>query len=110
MLKRLFVAEMEDEEYVVVNPSIEKGTREKETDLEGCLSIPEIEVERHRGLVVSGREVRGAPLRFDVSGRVACMMQHEIDHLDSILMLDRTDRASRRRAMRRWRQRMLSRG
>ena len=97
---------------MVVNPVIEERSREKETDIEGCLSIPEIwvEVERHRWVVVSGRDPEGAPLRFEVSGRVARMMQHEIDHLDGVLMLDRTDRASRRRAMRRWRELMLSRG
>jgi peptide deformylase len=109
-LKRVFVGEMGGEEYVVVNPVVEERTRERQTDFEGCLSIPGIlvEVERAAGVVVSGRDAEGEPLRFEVSGPVARMMQHEIDHLDGILMLDRTDRRSRKRAMREWRERMLA--
>lgn len=109
-LNRVFVAEMGGEEYVVVNPVIEERT--EETDFEGCLSIPGIavEVERRAGVLVSGRDSEGVPVRFGVTGPVARMMQHEIDHLDGVLMLDRTDRASRRRAMRQWRERLLSRG
>lgn len=109
-LKRVFVGEMEGREYVVVNPVVEERTRETQTDFEGCLSIPGIlvEVERAEGVVVSGRNAEGEPLRLEVSGPVARMMQHEIDHLDGVLMLDRTDRRSRRRAMREWREQMLA--
>jgi peptide deformylase len=109
-LKRLFVAEMEDERYVVVNPVVEQKTEEKETDIECCLSIPGIgvEVERHEGAVVLGRDAEGRPVRFEVNGAIARMMQHEIDHLDGILTLDRTDRESRRRALRQWRDRLLA--
>jgi peptide deformylase len=108
-LKCVFVAEMEDEEYVVVNLVIEGRTQETEIDVEGCLSIPGIwvEVERHEGVMVSGQDADGEPISFEVSGLVARMMQHEIDHLDGILMLDRTDRESRKRAMREWRERLL---
>ena len=112
VLKRVFVAAMEDREYVLVNPVIEERTEETETDFEGCLSIPGIgvEVERHRGVVVLGQDPEGDPLRFDVDGSVARMMQHEIDHLDGILMLDRTDRESRKAAMRQWREHMMTKG
>jgi peptide deformylase len=111
-LKRVFVGEIEGVEYVVVNPVIEERTRETGADFEGCLSIPGIlvEVERAEGVVVSGQDAKGEPMRFEASGRVARMMQHEIDHLDGILMLDRTDRGSRKRAMREWRERMLAQG
>ena len=111
-LKRVFVGEIEGEEYVVVNPVIEQKTGETCTDFEGCLSIPGVlvEVERAEGVVVSGQDARGGPVRFEVSGRVARMMQHEIDHLDGILMLDRTDRGSRKRAIREWRERILAQG
>jgi peptide deformylase len=109
-LKRVFVAAMDEEEYVLINPVIEQRTRETQTDFEGCLSIPGIyvEVERHAGVVVSGRDAEGQPLRVEATGRLARVMQHEIDHLDGILMLDRTDRGSRRRAMREWRERLLA--
>ena len=109
-LKRVFVAAMGEEEYVIVNPVIEEKTREIQMDFEGCLSIPGIwvEVERALGVVVTGRDAEGEPVRFEARGPLARMMQHEIDHLDGILMLDRTDRGSRRRAMRELRERMLA--
>lgn len=109
-LERVFVAAVGEEEYVVVNPLIEERTRQTQTDFEGCLSIPDIwvEVERAVGVVVSGRDAEGNPVRLQASGTLARIMQHEIDHLDGVLMLDRTDRASRRRAMRELRERMLS--
>ena len=112
VLKRVFVAETDGERYVVVNPVIEVKTPETETGLEGCLSIPGIgvEVERHSGVVVSGRDEEGRPVRYEVTGEIARMMQHETDHLDGVLMLDRTDPESRKRAMRQWRERLLARG
>ena len=112
VLKRVFVAEAMDTVYVLVNPVIEERTPETETALEGCLSIPGVgvEVERHSGVVVSGRDAGGRPVRYEVTGGIARMMQHETDHLDGILMLERTDRESRKRAMREWRERLLERG
>ena len=110
VLKRVFVAETEDKQYVVVNPVMEEKTAETETALEGCLLIPGIgvEVERHLGVVVSGQDASGRPVRYEVTGELARMMQHETDHLDGILMLDRTDRESRKRAMREWREQLLT--
>ena len=72
---------------MLVNPVIEEKTRETETALEGCLSIPGIgvEVERHSGVVVSGRDEEGRPVRYEVAGEIARMMQHETDHLDGVL-------------------------
>ena len=109
-LKRIFVAESEDEQYVVVNPVVEGRSEETQTGPEGCLSIPGIavEVERHEDVVVTGQDAEGHPVRFEVTGEISCMMQHEIDHLDGILMLDRTDQESRKQAMREWRERLLS--
>src|SRR5215207_4333042 len=84
VLKRVFVAETGDEVDVVVNPIIEKKTPETETAVEGCLSILGIgvEVEWHLGVVVSGRDDEGFPVRYEVTGKIARMMQHETDHLD----------------------------
>jgi peptide deformylase len=112
VLERVFVSETDDEVYVLVNPMIEEKTPETETGPEGCLSIPGIgvEVERHSGVVVSGRDEEGQPVKFEVTGEIARMMQHEIDHLDGVLMLDRADRESRKRAMRQWREHLLARG
>lgn len=111
VLKRVFVAETEDAQYVIVNPMIEEKSAETETALEGCLSIPGIgvEVERHLGVVVSGQDETGRPVRYEVAGEISRMMQHETDHLNGILMLDRTNRESRKQAMRQWREQLLTR-
>ena len=110
VLKRVFVAEADDAVYVLVNPVIEERSEEKESALEGCLSIPGmgVEVERHSGVVVSGRDGEGRPVRFEVQGEIARMVQHETDHLDGVLMLDRAKPEERRRALREWRERLLA--
>jgi len=112
VLKRVFVAEADEKVYVLVNPIIEERTPETETALEGCLSIPGIgvEVERHSGVVVSGQDAEGRPVRHEVEGEIARMMQHETDHLDGVLMFDRAEPGERKRALREWREHLLARG
>jgi peptide deformylase len=109
-LKRILVAATEEEEYVVVNPLIEEVAETTEKVVEGCLSIPgiQVEVERPTGVTVSGQDATGAPLRFEASGLLARILQHEIDHLNGVLILDRTDRESRKAAMREMRERLLA--
>ncbi len=110
-LKRIFVAAYEDEEYVMVNPEIEERSETIEKDTEGCLSIPEtrVEVERPTAVTITGQDLSGAPVRVEAEGLLARIFQHEIDHLDGVLILDRTDRESRKNAMREIRERMLAR-
>jgi peptide deformylase len=113
-LKRIFVAAYEDEgevhEFAIVNPVIEERSEALEKDIEGCLSIPGIpvEVERAHTVTVSGKDPSGAPVRVHAEGRLARIFQHEIDHLDGILILDRTDRESRKVALREIRERTLA--
>jgi peptide deformylase len=109
-LKRILVATLEDEEFVVANPRIEWAAETTGKELEGCLSIPGIQVEvgRPTAVTVSGQDPTGAPLRIEASGLLARILQHEIDHLDGVLILDRTDRESRKAAMRDWRERLLA--
>ncbi len=109
-LKRILVAATEDEEYVIVNPVLEEAAEITERELEGCLSIPgiHVEVERPSGVTVSGQDASGAPLRVEASGLLARILQHEMDHLDGVLILDRTDRESRKAAMREMRERLLA--
>ncbi|MDQ5829166.1 MAG: peptide deformylase [Actinomycetota bacterium] len=109
-LKRILVAAVEDQEYVIVNPTIEERARSTEKDLEGCLSIPgiQVEVERPTAVTVSGQDASGSPLRLEASGLLARVLQHEVDHLDGVLILDRTDRQSRKDAMREMRERLLA--
>ncbi|CAN5266877.1 peptide deformylase [soil metagenome] len=110
-LKRIFVAAYEDEEYAIVNPVIETRSETTEKDIEGCLSIPgtRVEIERPLAATVTGQKPSGAPVRVEAEGLLARIFQHEIDHLDGVLILDRTDRESRKEAMREIRERMLAR-
>ena len=109
-LKRILVAAVEDDEFVLVNPTIVEAARTAEKELEGCLSIPgiQVEVERPTAVTISAQDASGAPLRLEASGLLARIFQHEIDHLDGVLILDRTDRISRKAAMREMRERLLA--
>lgn len=109
-LKRILVAALEDEEYVVVNPAIEVSDETPQKDAEGCLSIPgiQVEVERPTAIRITGQNATGAPLAIEASGLLARIFQHEIDHLDGVLILDRTDRDSRKAAMREMRERLMA--
>ncbi len=110
-LKRIFVAAYEDAEYAIVNPVIEGRSETTEKDIEGCLSIPGtwVEVERSLAVTVTGQDPSGTPVHIEAEGLLARIFQHEIDHLDGVLILDRTDRDSRKEAMREIRERMLTR-
>ncbi len=110
-LKRVFVAAIEDEEYVITNPVLTDRSETTETSTEGCLSIPgiQVDVERPIAVTVSGQDVSGKPLQIEASDLLARVLQHEVDHLDGVLILDRTDRQSRKAAMREWREHLLAR-
>jgi len=85
----------------LVNPEIEWLSEETEPMIEGCLSIPRVvvEVERPVHARVSGRDHAGEPVMIEASGYEARILQHEIDHLDGVLILDRTARSERRGAL-----------
>jgi peptide deformylase len=87
---------------VLVNPSIEYRGDELETMEEGCLSLPavSVEVERPIDIRVRAQDEQGAPLLLEASGLEARVIQHEVDHLDGVLILDRTTRDQRKQAMR----------
>jgi peptide deformylase len=59
-------------------------------------------------VTISGQDVSGKPLQIEASDLLARILQHEVDHLDGVLVLDRTDRESRKAAMREWRERLLA--
>ncbi len=109
-LKRILVAAVEDEEFVLVNPVVEEAAGTTEKEPEGCLSIPgiQVEVDRPTAIRVSAQDASGTPLELQASGLLARILQHEIDHLDGVLILDRTDRESRKAAMREMRERLLA--
>ena len=88
--KRLFVAEVEERVHVLVDPEIVKMEGE-EADTEGCLSIPGLTgaVPRASRVVVKGKNRRGRGITVEAEGLLARVFQHEIDHLDGVLFLDR---------------------
>jgi len=91
---RIFVAEYEDHKVAMVNPEIIKAEGEA-LGTEGCLSIPGYagdNIRRAEKIVVKGQDVRGKPMRVNAEGWFARILQHEIDHLDGIVFLDRLDR------------------
>ncbi len=85
----------------LVNPEIEWLSDDAEVMAEGCLSIPQVVVEVERPVYarVRGRDQNGAEVLIDASGHEARVLQHEIDHLDGVLILDRTERVQRKGAM-----------
>ncbi len=103
VLQRLFVfhADDDDEATAIVNPEI--TTRSKATEVldEGCLSLQGVlvPVERAVEVTIEGRDLGGAPLRLELEAIDARVVQHELDHLDGVLMLERTDDESRREAL-----------
>jgi peptide deformylase len=101
VLRRVFVFDDEDETYVVVNPRLVKRSRSTEVDEEGCLSLGPVRVpvERHVEITLEGQDLSGAPLRFELGELPARVVQHELDHLDGVLIIQRTDDASRREAL-----------
>ena len=86
----------------VANPDLEWVSAELAEAEEGCLSLPRIVVDVERAVYarVRGQNVRGEPLLLEASGLEARVLQHEIDHLNGVLTLDRTDRTQRRAARR----------
>jgi len=104
MLRRLLVfqASSDSEPAVLVNPVIEWLSEEGSLAEEGCLSLPRVsmDVERPLHVRVSGRDGEGEPVEIAASGLEARVLQHEIDHLDGVLILDRTSRDQRKGALR----------
>jgi len=85
----------------IVNPEIEWSSEEDETMEEGCLSIPgvTVDVERPVHVRILARDEGGDERRIEASGLEARVIQHEMDHLDGVLILDRTTRDQKRQAM-----------
>jgi peptide deformylase len=98
----VFQAGSDGEPSVVVNPTIEWLSDEVVVAEEGCLSLPRVamDVERPLHARVGGFDVEREPVRIEASGLEARVLQHEIDHLDGVLILDRTPRRQRKAALR----------
>jgi peptide deformylase len=104
ILRRLLVFQAggtESEATALINPEIEWASGEVAIAEEGCLSLPRVsmDVERSLHALVTGLDVDGEPVRVEASGLEARVLQHEIDHLDGVLILDRAPRAQRKGAL-----------
>jgi len=102
LLQRIFVFEHGEEgTQSVVNPRIVDPSAETEVDSEGCLSLEGIRVpvERHVRLALEGLDPSGAELKLELEGMNARVVQHEVDHLDGVLIIDRTDDEHRKEAL-----------
>ncbi len=103
VLQRLFVFQATDEDEVraVVNPQITARSEETESGDEGCLSLQGVlvPVERSTTITLEGQDLEGKPLRLELEELPARVVQHELDHLDGTLMIERTDAESRREAL-----------
>jgi peptide deformylase len=102
MLRRLFVFQpAEDEVAAVVNPEIVERSEETEVADEGCLSIQGVlvPVERATTVTIAGLDEDGEEVRYELEDVYARVAQHEIDHLEGVLMIDRTTPEARREAL-----------
>ena len=110
VMHRVLVYRVEPDAPVaaLVNPRVEWTSKEAEVAEEGCLSLPGVlvDVERPIHVRVRGQDERGDGLVIEASGLEARVIQHEMDHLDGVLILDRTPRDQRKEAMRTLRERL----
>jgi peptide deformylase len=102
VLRRLFVFEPDDEgPRAIVNPVVAERGEETAIDDEGCLSLQgvKVPVERSTRLVLEGKDPNGKDLRLELDEYGSRVVQHELDHLDGVLIIDRTDDEHRKEAL-----------
>jgi len=88
----------------LVNPKVVEASRKMDRAPEGCLSIPGMEeiVERPSSVTVEAKTPHGDPVTIEATGLLSRVLQHEIDHLDGVLFIDRLSPLKRRLALRKW--------
>ncbi len=109
VMERIFVWELEDRHGAVIDPAIVWRSEATEEAEEGCLSLPGLlyPVARNREVKIQGRDEQGAPAVVEAQDLLARIFQHEIDHLDGVLFIDRLPEAMRREALARLRDQAL---
>ena len=109
VVRRLFVFEHDGEDLVLANPTIARTGKDVEVDDEGCLSlgVVRVPVERPTEIVIEGKNAVGEDVTYELEGLTARAVQHELDHLDGMLIIDRTDPGSRKEALAKLRPRLL---
>jgi peptide deformylase len=103
VLRRVFVIQAADDEEprALVNPAVVERSEENEDEEEGCLSLQGVvvPVERSLSIRIEARDAEGNPVSLELEGLLARVAQHELDHLDGVLILDRTTPEGRREAL-----------
>jgi peptide deformylase len=102
VLRRLFVFEPDEEgPRVIINPTVVKRGRETDSEDEGCLSLQgvRVPVERATSLKLEGKDEHGGDVRLELDAHGARIAQHELDHLNGVLIIDRTDDEHRKEAL-----------
>lgn len=109
ILRRFFVCTLAGEDRVIVNPVVTPTGDDTEVDQEGCLSLGPIRlpVERASRLRLEAQDEHGEPVSLELEGADARVVQHELDHLDGVLIIDRTDPDARREALGQLRPRLV---
>lgn len=104
--KRVIVIDVDDGLLALCNPEIVARSEETELDDEGCLSLPGITVPvvRASEVICDAIDLRGRALHFEGGGLLARVLQHEIDHLDGVLIIDRATPEDRKEVLRRYRE------
>ena len=105
--QRVIVVDPRDESvepFALVNPQIQRASDDTEKGEEGCLSLPGLKemVERPMTVTVTGLSDAGEPVTIEAEGLLARILQHEIDHLDGILFIDRVSPLKRKMLLKRW--------
>ena len=109
ILRRFFVATLDGEDRVLVNPVVTPVGDDTDLDQEGCLSLGPLRlpVERAARVKLEARDEKGEPVSLELEGTDARVVQHELDHLDGTLIIDRTDPDARREALGQLRPRLV---
>jgi peptide deformylase len=109
ILRRFLVCTLDGEDRVLVNPEVTPIGTDTEVDDEGCLSLGSVRVpvERATRVTVQARDAAGTPVSLELEAMDARVVQHELDHLDGVLLLDRTDPEARREALAQLRPRLV---
>jgi len=106
VMKRVFVYDMDDGLVALCNPRIVARSEDTDIDDEGCLSLPgiTIPIERSLGVTCEAVDLQGNSVTIEASELHARLLQHEIDHLDGVLILDRATPDERKAALQRYRE------
>ncbi len=96
--KKVIIINFDEKVNAFINPEIEVLDEEKEEDEEGCLSLPGIreQVERYKKVRLRAKDIKGKDTEMVVEGMLARILQHETDHLEGILFIDRLDKKKKR--------------